>query len=102
MTGSAASTLVVSRRWEFLFERPLWRDRVQLRNVIEKKGEGSGEGVGLGLVADRALGGLREGRGAVLAQCPPRELRARALAMNERECEGEGAPGVVHCQGQGG
>ena len=55
MTGSAASTLVVSRRWEFLFERPLWRDRVQLRNVIEKKGEGSGEGVGLGLVSDRAL-----------------------------------------------
>ena len=30
MTGSAASTLVVSRRWEFLFERPLWRDRVHL------------------------------------------------------------------------
>ena len=58
MTGSAASTLVVSRRWEFLFERPLWRDRVQLRNVIEKKGEGSGEGVGSGLVSGWALGGF--------------------------------------------
>ena len=70
MTGSAASTLVVSRRWEFLFERPLWRDRVQLRNVIEKKGEGFGEGVGSLSVLHWAL--ADDGKGVVLSL-----LRAR-------------------------
>ena len=59
LTGSAASTLVVSRRWEFLFERPLWRDRVQLRNfILIRKGRGLGRGVGSGLVLRTALGGF--------------------------------------------
>ena len=45
MTGSTAETLVVSSRWEVLFEKPLWRDRVRLRNyILRKKGRGLGKG----------------------------------------------------------
>ena len=60
MTGSAASTpcgSAVAGSFLAVVASYVLCSKI---NILLKKGEGSGEGVGLGSVADRALGGLRE------------------------------------------